>query len=83
MSTLVGVKKDQSFNLMQDRQRNDIFPPPYLMQPLVYCNFDSAQNDNDTKELYYSVHCQNCNTQVAALDRVEEIYHFFACLASN
>ena len=41
------------------------------------------ENDNDTKELYYSVHCQNCNTQVAALDRVEEIYHFFACLASN
>ena len=43
------------------------------------------QNENcdDTKDVYYSVHCQNCNTQVAALEKEEEIYHFFACLASN
>jgi hypothetical protein len=34
------------------------------------------------QELYYSVHCGNCNTQVAALDNNDEIYHFFGCLVS-
>ena len=34
------------------------------------------------QELYYSVHCANCNTQVAALDNNEEVYHFFGCLVS-
>lgn len=31
---------------------------------------------------YYSVHCNNCQTQVAALDMKDEVYHFFGCLAS-
>lgn len=34
------------------------------------------------QQVYYSVHCQSCHTQVAALDMTEEIYHFFGCLSS-
>lgn len=34
------------------------------------------------KEVYYSVHCSNCNTEVAALDMADEVYHFFGCLVS-
>jgi hypothetical protein len=33
-------------------------------------------------QVYYSVHCSTCRTQVAALDMEDEVYHFFACLAS-
>jgi E2F-associated phosphoprotein len=40
-------------------------------------------DDDDTAEVYYSVHCLQCNTQVAALDMKEEVYHFFGCLASS
>lgn len=34
------------------------------------------------EEIYYSVHCDACKTQVAALNITDEVYHFFACLAS-
>lgn len=34
-------------------------------------------------DLYYSVHCSNCNTEVAALDMTDEVYHFFGCLVSS
>ena len=50
------------------------------------------EKDNDKKgnavpedtddEVYYSVHCLNCRTQVAALDMSDEVYHFFGVLAS-
>ena len=34
-------------------------------------------------DLYYSVHCSNCNTEVAALDMTDDVYHFFGCLVSS
>jgi len=34
-------------------------------------------------DLFYSVHCNNCNTEVAALDMTDEVYHFFGCLVSS
>lgn len=36
----------------------------------------------DGQETYYSVHCNNCYTEVAALDMTDEVYHFFGCLVS-
>lgn len=32
---------------------------------------------------YYAVYCANCETQVAALDMEDEVYHFYGCLAST
>ena len=40
---------------------------------------DDTQEENGD-DVYYSVHCASCNTQVAALDRMEEVYYFFGCL---
>ena len=34
-------------------------------------------------EIYHSVHCASCQTEVAALNMSDEIYHFFGCLASG
>ncbi len=34
-------------------------------------------------DIYYSVVCANCRTEVAALDMKDEVYHFFGCLASS
>ena len=34
-------------------------------------------------ESYYSVLCDNCRTQVAALDMRDEVYHFYGCLESS
>ena len=39
--------------------------------------------EDETTEVYHSVNCVECKTQVAALDMKEEIYHFFGCLASS
>jgi len=42
------------------------------------------ENDtNNDERAYFSVHCSNCKTVVAALDMKDEIYHFFGCLASG
>lgn len=32
---------------------------------------------------YYAVECASCNTQVAALDMKDEVYHFHGCLESS
>ena len=32
---------------------------------------------------YFPVLCGNCRTQVAALDMLEEVYHFHGCLESS
>jgi hypothetical protein len=45
-------------------------------------NYNIFQHGGD-EEIYYSVHCDNCGTQVAALDMKDEVYHFFGCLASG
>lgn len=41
------------------------------------------EDDDVEEEMYYSVHCNNCGTQVAALNMNDEVYHFFGCLASG
>jgi hypothetical protein len=37
----------------------------------------------EENEVYYNVRCANCQTQVAALDMKDEVYHFFGCLESS
>jgi hypothetical protein len=38
--------------------------------------------EKEHEQVYYSVQCSTCRTQVAALDMEDELYHFFGCLAS-
>ena len=42
----------------------------------------SAHLDGED-EIYYSVHCASCNTEVAYLNMEDEVYHFVNCLASG
>ena len=44
---------------------------------------DCEGNPTDKDEIYYSVHCNGCKTQVAALNMRDEVYHFFGCLVSS
>uniref|UniRef100_A0A6U2TTH1 E2F-associated phosphoprotein n=1 Tax=Leptocylindrus danicus TaxID=163516 RepID=A0A6U2TTH1_9STRA len=37
----------------------------------------------EKEEIYYSVYCLNCNTEVAVLNMEDEVYHFTGCLAST
>lgn len=39
-------------------------------------------SEQENQQVYYSVHCSSCHTQVAALDMNDEVYHFFGCLSS-
>lgn len=38
--------------------------------------------ENNTTAQYYSVHCGYCQYEVAVLDMTEEVYYFYACIAS-
>mmetsp|Transcript_6855 Transcript_6855/g.14077 ORF Transcript_6855/g.14077 Transcript_6855/m.14077 type:complete len:344 (+) Transcript_6855:102-1133(+) len=38
---------------------------------------------SDKEEIYYSVHCNYCRWEVAALDMTDEIYYFYGCIASS
>jgi E2F-associated phosphoprotein len=42
---------------------------------------ETAVGTDDT--IYYTVCCANCHTTVAALDMIDEVYHFSGCLASS
>lgn len=42
----------------------------------------SAHLEGDD-EIYYSVYCASCNTEVAYLNMEDEVYHFVNCLASG
>lgn len=42
----------------------------------------SAHLDGED-EIYYSVYCASCNTEVAYLNMEDEVYHFVNCLASG
>lgn len=47
-------------------------------------NIQSSSNTTDSaKEAYYSVHCSYCRLELAALNMDDEIYYFFACIASS
>jgi hypothetical protein len=39
--------------------------------------------EGEEAEMYYSVHCASCNTEVAYLNMDDEVYHFINCVASG
>ncbi|CAB9505994.1 e2F-associated phosphoprotein [Seminavis robusta] len=43
---------------------------------------DHQHSTKEDNPIYYAVSCANCQTQVAALDMTDEVYHFYDCLAS-
>lgn len=45
-----------------------------------YYNINSA--NTESKDLHYSVHCNQCKAQVAALCMYDEVYYFFDCIAT-
>jgi hypothetical protein len=46
-------------------------------------NVDKVFDIQSDAEYYYQTVCANCQTQVAALDMTDEVYHFYGCLASS
>lgn len=44
---------------------------------------DSNNNNTESNTEYFTVCCANCETQVAALDMNDEVYHFYGCLSSS
>jgi E2F-associated phosphoprotein len=82
-----------------DCQRHETYQNQYramfvmnicLQSKLIYDNHSKQLieatidfEEDDASEVYHSVNCVECKTQVAALDMKEEIYHFFGCLASS
>ena len=44
---------------------------------------NTKKNEESNNEMYYSVYCHSCRTQVAALDMKDEVYHFFGCIVSG
>lgn len=46
-----------------------------------HLDYDSEDEHDD--RVYYSVYCNHCMTEVAALDMKDEVYHFFGCVASG
>lgn len=49
-------------------------------KPIIPTDEECKKADDD---IYYSVYCNNCRTQVAALDMRDEVYHFFGCIVSG
>lgn len=50
----------------------------------IYSSVNVVQDvSKEKEEVYYSVYCLNCNTEVAVLNMEDEVYHFTGCLAST
>lgn len=51
-------------------------------KPVAPTHHVPPEQEENQEQVYYSVHCSSCRTQVAALDMTDEVYHFFGCLSS-
>jgi hypothetical protein len=90
---VMGITVDWQSKLIYDEVRQVLVPKP--PQPTNEVPSDTLPVLNDSGEPvnnhmnhyvkgeYFPVLCQNCGTQVASLDMVEEIYHFHGCLESS
>ena len=59
-------------------------PSPQEQQHRVPSDDDDDKSSNETdSEFYYPVYCLNCQTQLAALDMTDEVYHFYGVIASS
>jgi hypothetical protein len=89
---VIGITVDWQSRLIYDEDQRILVPKPQHLPNQVPP--DSAPMLNDFGEVadeginykegeYFPVLCGNCRTQVAALDMVEEVYHFHGCLESS
>lgn len=68
------VEEEEKHVLKKARNESDRIP-----------NHDDDDINNSAKSEenpYYSVYCNSCLTEVAALDMSDEVYYFFGCLVS-
>ena len=68
----------------ENRLHNEIPQDTTLDDKPAGCNDTKQASISDPdSESYFSVLCNNCGTQVAALDMRDEVYHFYGCLESS
>ena len=66
----------------RQEEANGSSQPPVSI-PISQHEDGESHNVHDSKqEMYHSVHCNSCHTEVAALDMTDEVYYFFGCLVS-
>jgi hypothetical protein len=78
---VMGISVDWHSRLVYDEVQQVLVPKPELPNQQV----PPEETDflrHDAEGEYFSVLCANCQTQVAALDMNEELYHFHGCLES-
>jgi E2F-associated phosphoprotein len=85
----MGITVDWQSRLIYDEDQELLVP----QQPLDHQNRipeelnDTGKRNDFTVQCkegeYFPVLCGNCRTQVAALDMIEEVYHFHGCLESS
>lgn len=91
---VMGITVDWYSRLIYDDEQEALVPkgaPPNLSKQVVPLD-SPAGNEFQSSEIrypsyeegeYFPVHCARCQTQVAALDMTEEVYHFYGCLESS
>jgi hypothetical protein len=69
---------------LDNDDNNNVAPDVIAPEPSMSAAaspYREGGGENNTP-LYYSVHCGYCQYEVAALDMSEEVYYFYACIAS-
>ena len=74
---VMNIGVDWKHELVYSEQQKGLIDKPTAVGPTNH-----VPSEQENSQVYYSVHCASCQTQVAALDMKEEIYHFFGCLSS-
>ena len=70
---------------VDDDDNNNVAPDVIAPEPTVSTTTSSTNEGGEnvtTTTQFYSVHCGYCQYEVAALDMTEEVYYFYACIAS-
>jgi len=92
---VMGITVDWQSRLIYDEDQRILVPKPQQSHPNNQIPLDTGHELNDIGEIvhedrlqykegeYFPVLCGNCRTQVAALDMIEEVYHFHGCLESS
>ncbi len=89
---VMGITVDWQSKLMYDEDRQILVPKPHHLPnevppDSIHVMYDNVETTKDVIQFkegeYFPVLCRNCQTQVASLDMMEEIYHFHGCLESS
>ncbi|KAL3925285.1 MAG: hypothetical protein SGILL_000510 [Bacillariaceae sp.] len=75
-----AVPHHDHYEQVQERKEQDD-SLAWLEEPIHSPSTVSIPKTKDGE--YFAVECANCQTQVAALDMKEEVYHFHGCLESS